>query len=58
MKKMFTDFNNQEITMQNAVNDFISTKKGRKAEDTIRYYRERLPRYSLYLYTIFGGGVK
>jgi len=49
MKKMFTNFNQQQKTVQDAINDFINTKKGKKANETIKYYEDRLNAFLLYL---------
>ena len=49
MKKMFTNFNNQQKTVQDTINDFINTKKGKKADETIKYYEDRLNIFSSYL---------
>jgi len=49
MKKMFVNFNNQVKTTQDAINDFLATKKGKKADETVTYYEQRLDAFNLYL---------
>lgn len=46
---MFTEFNNQERTVQDTINDFLSTKRGKKAIDTVKYYEDRLNSFNEYL---------
>jgi len=49
MKKMFTNFNHQQKTVQDTINDFVNTKKGKKADETTKYYEARLNAFSSYL---------
>jgi len=49
MKKMFTNFNNQQKTVHDTINDFINTKKGKKASETTKYYEDRLNAFYSYL---------
>jgi len=49
MKKLFTDFNNQGRTVQDTISDFLNTKKGKRASETVKFYEERLSAFSLYL---------
>ena len=48
---MFTDVNNQTRTVQDTINDFINTKKGKKNEETVKYYEQRLCAFRMYLET-------
>ena len=50
MKRMFTDFNNQQQqAIQETINDFLNTKKGKKTDETIEYYKYRLDEFAKYL---------
>jgi len=49
MKKMFTNFSNQQRTVQDTINDFIITKQGKKANETTKYYADRLNALASYL---------
>jgi len=49
MKRMFADFNCQDVTIKDTINDFISTKEGKKAENTVKYYVGRLKEFSDWL---------
>ena len=49
MKKMFTNFNQQKKTVQDAIVEFLNTKRGRKAEETVNFYEIRLDEFSKYL---------
>jgi len=46
---MFTNFNNQSKTVEDAIKDFINTKKGKKADETVIYYMSRLDTFARYL---------
>lgn len=48
-EKMFTDFNSQARTISDTIIDFLSTKKGKKAIDTVKYYEDRLNSLNEYL---------
>jgi len=50
MKRMFVNFNSQTKTAQDAINDFIGTKKGKKADETVKYYKERLNEFNVHVY--------
>ena len=49
MKKMFANFQVQTNTVQDAVNEFLSIKRGKKAEETVKYYDYRLAKFNSYL---------
>lgn len=49
MKKMFADFNNQSKTVKDTINDFLISKRGKKADSTVKYYEERLNAFNDYL---------
>jgi len=49
MKKMFTDFNNKFRKTSDTINEFISTKRGRRADETVKYYEERLSEFNKFL---------
>ena len=51
MKKMFTNFNDHQITVKEVISEFINTKKGKKADETIEYYEYRLNEFEQYLET-------
>jgi len=48
-KRMFANFNNQMKEVQNAINDFVDTKRGKRASETITFYEIRLLEFSNYL---------
>jgi len=49
MKKMFTNFNNQVRMVHETIVEFVSTKKGKKADETVKYYEQRLDEFNKYL---------
>jgi len=49
MKKMFTNFNSEMRTVQDTINDFLNTKRGKKANETVKYYEDRLNEFNAYL---------
>ena len=46
---MFADFNNKTRTIKETVEEFVNTKKGKKAQETVKYYEERLGWFMQYL---------
>ena len=49
MKKMFVNFNDKSRTVKEAIDEFIDTKRGKKADETIKYYDERLGWFNNFL---------
>jgi integrase/recombinase XerD len=49
MKKMFTNFNNQTRALEETINEFVDTKRGKKAGETVKYYTDRLNEFYVYL---------
>ena len=49
MKKMFLEFNNQARNVQEVIEEFINTKRGKKADETITYYTDRLTDFNNFL---------
>jgi len=49
MKRMFADFNSEIRAVQDTINDFINIKKGKKSDETVKYYAERLSAFNAYL---------
>ena len=46
---MFTNFNGEERKVQDTINDFLNTKRGKKAEDTVKNYEYGLAEFYKYL---------
>jgi hypothetical protein len=49
LKKMFTNFNNQARTIEETIEDFLNNRKGKKANETITFYEQRLYAFNVYL---------
>ena len=49
MKRMFANFNSQGKTVHDTINDFVCSKKGKKSDNTVKYYEERLKAFNDYL---------
>ena len=49
MGKVFMRFDNQERTVKDTIDDFISMKMGKKTDETVKYYEQRLNSFNLYL---------
>ena len=49
MKRMFGNFNHQTRSVKETIIEFINTKKGKKADETIKYYEERLDDFANHL---------
>ena len=49
MEKVFMRFDNQGRTVKGTIDDFISMKIGKKADETVKYYEQGLNSFNLYL---------